>query len=118
MCEGGSLAPNVALGRPSVGVTPSYTPVHHVLLHDVGRPLVTTSGNASDEPIAFEDDDAPERLSGIADLSVAQWPDSREVRRQCAAHGVGHAINRASRARLRAGRDRARTKERRRRSSG
>ena len=71
MCEGGFLAPNVAPGCPSVGVMLPYTPVHHVLLHDVGRPLVMTSGNASDEPIAFEDDDARERLSGIADLFLS-----------------------------------------------
>ena len=45
-----------------------YTPLHHLLLGDAGRPLVLTSGNVSDEPIAFADDDALERLAGIADL--------------------------------------------------
>ena len=35
-----------------------YSPLHHLLLADVGRPLVMTSGNLSDEPIAHEDDDA------------------------------------------------------------
>jgi hydrogenase maturation protein HypF len=45
-----------------------YTPLHHLLLDAVdGIPLVMTSGNRSDEPIAHEDD-APSRLSGIADL--------------------------------------------------
>jgi hydrogenase maturation protein HypF len=48
-----------------------YTPLHHLLLHDLGRPLVMTSGNVSDEPIAYEDDDALERLGGIADLFLA-----------------------------------------------
>ena len=45
-----------------------YTPLHHLLLADSGGPLVMTSGNVSDEPIAFEDEDALARLTGIADL--------------------------------------------------
>jgi hydrogenase maturation protein HypF len=47
-----------------------YSPLHHLLLDDVGEPLVMTSGNVSDEPIAYEDDDALERLAPIADLVV------------------------------------------------
>jgi hydrogenase maturation protein HypF len=47
-----------------------YSPLHHLLLGDVGEPLVMTSGNVSDEPIAYEDDDALERLATIADLVV------------------------------------------------
>ena len=45
-----------------------YTPLHHLLLQAVGRPLVMTSGNRSDEPIAIDDGDALARLDGIADL--------------------------------------------------
>ena len=45
-----------------------YSPLHHLLLADAGVPLVMTSGNVSDEPIAFTDEDALERLAGIADL--------------------------------------------------
>ena len=48
-----------------------YSPLHHVLLADAGVPLVLTSGNVSDEPIAFRDDDARERLAGIADAILA-----------------------------------------------
>ena len=44
-----------------------YTPLHHLLLAEVGRPIVLTSGNVSDEPIAYRDDEAVERLGGIAD---------------------------------------------------
>ena len=44
-----------------------YTPLHHLLLAAAGRPLVLTSGNVSDEPIAYRDEDALDRLSGIAD---------------------------------------------------
>ena len=45
-----------------------YSPLHHVLLADAGTTLVMTSGNVSDEPIAFRDEDACERLADIADV--------------------------------------------------
>jgi hydrogenase maturation protein HypF len=44
-----------------------YTPLHHLLLREVAGPIVLTSGNVSDEPIAYRDSDALERLAGIAD---------------------------------------------------
>jgi hydrogenase maturation protein HypF len=44
-----------------------YTPLHHLLVAGAGGDLVMTSGNVSDEPIAYEDADALERLAGIAD---------------------------------------------------
>jgi hydrogenase maturation protein HypF len=62
------VAPSVAPGRPDLGVMLAYSPLHHLLLADAGIPLVMTSGNVSDEPIAYEDGDARERLAGIADL--------------------------------------------------
>ena len=62
------VAPSVAPGRPDLGVMLAYSPLHHLLLADAGVPLVMTSGNVSDEPIAYEDADALERLAGIADL--------------------------------------------------
>ncbi|MGP0064633.1 MAG: carbamoyltransferase HypF [Isosphaeraceae bacterium] len=59
----------VAPGDPWLGVMLPYTPLHHLLLGELdGIPLVMTSGNRSDEPIAYEDRDAIERLSGIADF--------------------------------------------------
>ncbi len=58
-----SVAPN----QHTLGLMLPYTPLHHVLLHDVGRPLVMTSGNLSEEPIAKDNPEALERLSGIAD---------------------------------------------------
>jgi hydrogenase maturation protein HypF len=45
-----------------------YSPLHHLLLADAGTPLVMTSGNVSDEPIAYEDGEALARLGTIADL--------------------------------------------------
>ncbi len=44
-----------------------YTPLHHLILHDAGLPLVMTSGNLSEEPIAKDNDEALIRLKGIAD---------------------------------------------------
>jgi hydrogenase maturation protein HypF len=45
-----------------------YSPLHHLLLADAGEALVMTSGNVSDEPIAYEDEEAVERLRSIADV--------------------------------------------------
>jgi hydrogenase maturation protein HypF len=64
------VAAAVAPRSAELGVMLPYSPLHHLLLHDVGEPLVMTSGNVSDEPIAYEDDDALERLAAIADLVV------------------------------------------------
>jgi hydrogenase maturation protein HypF len=61
------VADSVAPGNRDLGVLLPYTPVHHLLAEAVGQPLVLTSGNVSDEPIAYRDDEARERLSRIAD---------------------------------------------------
>ena len=58
----------VAPGNPYLGVMLPYTPLHHLLLGDFGRPVVATSGNLSDEPICTDEREALERLGGIADL--------------------------------------------------
>jgi len=63
----GGVAASVAPGNRSLGVMLPYTPLHHLLLAEVGRPIVLTSGNVSDEPIAYLDDEAVGRLGGIAD---------------------------------------------------
>ncbi len=65
---GAPVAQAVAPRTRELGVMLPYSPLHHLLLADVGQPLVMTSGNVSDEPIAYEDDDALERLGPIADL--------------------------------------------------
>ena len=66
--EGAAVAAAVAPHARELGVMLPYTPLHHLLLADAATPLVMTSGNVSDEPIAYEDADALERLGGIADL--------------------------------------------------
>jgi hydrogenase maturation protein HypF len=69
--RGAPVADGVAPAARELGVMLAYTPLHHLLLHDFaalgGRALVLTSGNVADEPIAYDDDDARERLAGIAD---------------------------------------------------
>jgi hydrogenase maturation protein HypF len=63
-----AVAAAVAPRSAELGVMLPYAPLQHLLLADCGGPLVMTSGNVSDEPIAYADDDALERLRGIADL--------------------------------------------------
>ena len=62
------LAPAVAPGNRDLGIMLPYTPLHHLLAAEFAGPLVLTSGNVSDEPIAYLDDEARARLAGIAEL--------------------------------------------------
>ena len=65
------LAPSVAAGNRRLGVFLPYTPLHHLLLAAVGRPLVMTSGTLSEEPLAHRTDEALARLGPLADLFSA-----------------------------------------------
>jgi hydrogenase maturation protein HypF len=77
----GGVAEEVAPRNPFLGVMLPYTPLHHLLLQAVnGIPLVMTSGNRSDEPIAYEDPDALRRLADIADLFLTH---DRPIRVRC-----------------------------------
>jgi hydrogenase maturation protein HypF len=68
--EGSRIAPSVAPGQSSYGVMLAYTPLHALLLDSSLYAVVATSGNRSEEPIVLENDDALERLRGIADFFV------------------------------------------------
>ena len=65
--EDSSVSQEVAPNLEYLGIMLPYTPLHHVLLRDTGLPLVMTSGNLSEEPIAKDNDEALRRLSQIAD---------------------------------------------------
>ncbi|MCC7451889.1 MAG: carbamoyltransferase HypF [Anaerolineae bacterium] len=74
------LAPAVAPGNPYLGVMLPYTPLHHLLMAEIGFPVVATSGNLSDEPICIDEYEALERLHGIADVFlVHNRPITRHV---------------------------------------
>src|SRR5687768_11533831 len=61
------IADAVAPRQSTLGVMLAYTPLHHLLMADAGIPLVMTSGNNSDEPIAYRDEEAFEQIGEIAD---------------------------------------------------
>jgi hydrogenase maturation protein HypF len=65
--EDSTIAREVAPGNRYIGVMLPYTPLHHLLLREVRRPLVMTSGNLSEEPIAQDNAEAWRRLQGLAD---------------------------------------------------
>jgi hydrogenase maturation protein HypF len=58
----------VAPGNPWLGVMLPSTPLHHLLMREIGFPVVATSGNLSDEPICTDEHEALVRLAGIADF--------------------------------------------------
>ncbi|MCJ7458690.1 MAG: carbamoyltransferase HypF [candidate division Zixibacteria bacterium] len=74
------IAPEVAPLQKNFGVMLPYSPLHHLLLKDSNLILVMTSGNQSDEPIAYEDKEAFERLKKIADYFLFH---NREIHRRC-----------------------------------
>ncbi len=83
------LAPSVAPGNPSLGVMLPSTPLHHLLLAELGFPIVATSGNLSDEPICTDEREALNRLVGIADFflvhdrPIVRHTDDSVVRVMC-----------------------------------
>ncbi len=75
-----ALADAVAPGNPYLGVLLPATPLHHLLMASLGRPMVATSGNRSEEPIVTDEREAVVRLKGIADaLLVHDRPIARPV---------------------------------------
>lgn len=68
VARGEALATGVAPGQNTVGFMLPYTPLHHLLLQGLDRPIVLTSGNRSDEPQCIGNADARSRLAQIADF--------------------------------------------------
>ena len=78
--DAGGVAEAVAPGNPCLGVMLPYTPLHHLLLAELGFPVVATSGNLAEEPICTDERDALQRLGGIADLFlIHDRPIARHV---------------------------------------
>ena len=78
--DGCTLAPEVAPRNPLAGLLLPYTPLQHLLMHDTGRPIVMTSGNLAEEPLAYRNDEALRRLAGVADVFVVH---DREIETRC-----------------------------------
>ncbi len=64
------LCEQVAPGRNEVGLLLPYTPLHHLLFEDPELVLVATSGNLSEEPLCYRNEDARERLSSLVDAML------------------------------------------------
>jgi len=78
--ESRSIAESVAPNNSYLGAMLPYTPLHHILMNELGFPVVATSGNRSDETICLDENDAVERLFSIADLFlVHNRPIARPV---------------------------------------
>ena len=63
-----TVARSVAPDNPYLGVMLPYTPLHDLLMAELGTPIVATSGNLSDEPICTDGGEALARLGSVADL--------------------------------------------------
>jgi len=77
---GAPLASAVAPANPMVGLMLPYAPLHHVLLAAAACPLVMTSGNLSEEPLAYRNAEAIERLGRIADVFLLH---DRDIDTRC-----------------------------------
>jgi hydrogenase maturation protein HypF len=78
--QAATVAPSVAPGNPYLGVMLPYSPLHHLLMAQLGLPVVATSGNFSEEPICIDEREAVNRLGGIADwFLVHNRPIARHV---------------------------------------
>jgi hydrogenase maturation protein HypF len=73
-----SVAQDVAPRNPYLGIMLPYTPLHHLLMHELDMPIVATSGNISDEPMCIDEREAVKKLGTIADLFLVH---NRPIRR-------------------------------------
>ena len=92
------VANEVAPDNPHLGVMLPYTPLHHLLMSELGFPVVATSGNLTDEPICTDEQDAFQRLGHIADAFLMHdRPIARHVDDSVAwiARGVPRLLRRA-----------------------
>ena len=75
-----SLAKSVSPDNSTVGVFLPYSPLHHIMLRKLNTPVVATSANLTDDPVAIDEKDALTRLSGVADYILIH---NRDIVRRC-----------------------------------
>ena len=80
------IADSVAPKNSNLGIMLPYTPLHHILMHELNAPIIATSGNLADEPICYTNDEALGRLAKIADFFLTH---NRPIARQ-----VGDSVGR------------------------
>ncbi|MEQ9518009.1 MAG: carbamoyltransferase HypF [Parvibaculum sp.] len=68
LAQDASVCEEVAPGSLDLGVLLPNTPLHHILMRELGFPVVATSGNLSNEPLAYDNHDALKKLGNIADV--------------------------------------------------
>ncbi len=74
------LADSVSPDNSTAGVFLPYTPLHHIILQKLKKPIIATSANMTDEPIVKDEKDAFVRLENIADYILSH---NREIIRRC-----------------------------------
>lgn len=78
--SGAEVSAMVAPESPNLGIMLPYSPLHHLLMSELRRPVVATSGNLSDEPICIDNVEAVERLRPLVDLFLLHnRPIARQV---------------------------------------
>ncbi|MGD0337525.1 MAG: carbamoyltransferase HypF [Bacteroidota bacterium] len=75
------LSNAVSPGNPYLGVMLPYTPLHHMLIRELGFPIVATSGNLADEPICIDELEALERLGSLVQIADAFLVHNRPILR-------------------------------------
>lgn len=75
-----TLAKSVSPENSTVGVFLPYSPLHHIMMRKIRKPVIATSANITDEPVVKDEKDAFTRLSGIADYILTH---NRDIVRRC-----------------------------------
>ncbi|MFN6536676.1 MAG: carbamoyltransferase HypF [Nostoc sp. EkiNYC01] len=94
-----NLAVSVAPGQNSLGFMLPYTPLHHLILRRMNRPIVLTSGNITDEPQCIDNYDAREKLRTIADYFILHNRDIINLVDDSVVRVVGDKVQTIRRAR-------------------
>ncbi|GET43421.1 carbamoyltransferase HypF [Microseira wollei] len=94
-----AIAAAVAPGQNTLGFMLPYTPLHHLILKRMERPIVLTSGNLSDEPQCIDNDEARSKLGKIADYFLLHNRDIVNRIDDSVVRGIGDKLQTIRRAR-------------------